>query len=62
LLAAITDSLATWPPADIERLDQLTWSWWDDGHDRQGWSIGIAVHDPLTQTSWAFEARDRSAS
>jgi hypothetical protein len=46
----------------MDRLDQLNWFWWDNGHDRQGWSVGIAVHDTSADASWAFEARDRSAS
>ena len=62
LLAALTDSLDSWPPAAMDRLDQLNWFWWDNGHDRQGWSVGIAVHDTSADASWAFEARDRSAS
>ena len=62
LLAALTDSLATWPPNESESFDTLEWFWWDDGHTRQGWSIGIAVHDHRTGRSWSFDTRDRSVS
>ncbi len=62
LLAALTDSLATWPPNESGSFDTLEWFWWDDGHVRQGWSIGIAVHDHRSGRSWSFDTQDRSVS
>ena len=58
LLAALTDSLASWPPHDLDDLDRFDWLWWDDGHERQGWSIGLAVQDRSTGVSWAFDAHE----
>jgi hypothetical protein len=54
LLAALDDSLSSWPPRDSDVLDRFEWSWWDDGHLRQGWSIGLAAHDRSNGSSWAF--------
>lgn len=59
LLAALTNSLATWPPHGFDDLDRFDWFWWDDGNDRQGWSVGLAVHDRSTGTSWACDAHER---
>ena len=58
LLASLTGNLDSWPSTEMTHVARLSWSWWDRGHDRQGWSIGLAVHDPSTDTSWAFEAHD----
>ena len=63
LLAAITGFLDVWPPDSEElgsRLDDLSWSTWDSGHARRGWSIGIAVHDSTTHRAWAFDAHEPS--
>ena len=62
LLATLTDSLATWPPNDSASFDNLEWFWWDDGHARQGWSIGLAVHDRRLGRSWSFSTQDRSVA
>lgn len=63
LLAAITDGLDEWPPNSDDlgsRLDGLSWSTWDSGHARRGWSIGIAVYDSTTRRAWAFDAHEPS--
>mgnify|MGYP006279657027 CR=1 FL=1 len=62
LLAALTDSLATWPPDETTSFDHLEWFWWDDGHARQGWSVGLAVCDRQSGRSWTFDTRDRSVA
>lgn len=62
LLAALTDVLPAWPTLEERSIERLTWFWWDNGHPRQGWSVGIAVHDATTNTSWAFDAHDSLTS
>jgi len=48
-------------PVDAEELrsaaDAMEWWIWTDG-STSGWSLSIAVHDPVDGLSWAFTAAD----
>jgi hypothetical protein len=56
--AAATDD---WPP-DCDELGQvageLRWYRWDAFEPDLGWSIRLAVHDPVEERTWVFAAHD----
>lgn len=59
--AALADLLDDWPvhPDDLgDAITELQWSLWDDGSTATGWSLRLAVDDPVHGLAWAVSARD----
>ena len=57
LLAGLDTDGPTDADAVADALTELHWCWWDDGHARSEWSLGLAVHDPLDGVAWALDVR-----
>ncbi len=63
LLAQLTDLADPWPPdpTELGRAGQaLRWSWWDAGEPLLGWTVQLAVEDPVAGYAWAIGAHDAS--
>jgi hypothetical protein len=55
------DQEEVWPPLTLEleeALTEMNWWIWDDGSLSKGWSLRIAVEDPVDGLSWALTAED----
>jgi hypothetical protein len=60
-LAVLTDLADEWPvpPGDLGRAGQdLRWFLWDPGAPMLGWSLNLAVDDPVDGIAWALTAND----
>ncbi len=63
MLAALSNSLSTWPLTSDEANDiaeQWTWWWWDADEPATGWQLQLVAHNDSTNQAWAVSARDAS--
>jgi len=59
--AALTGLDDDWPPDTDElgeAIDELRWWWWDAAEPDTGWTLRIAVEDPVDGLAWALTAVD----
>lgn len=64
-LAALAGLLDEWPvhPDDLgEAATELEWWAWDTGAPDTGWSLRLAVHDPVDGLSWAVVCADERSA
>ena len=60
-LAALTGLADDWPvpPRELGRAGrELRWFLWDPGAPQVGWSLNLAVDDPVDSVAWALTAND----
>ena len=61
LVGAIGDLHDDWPPEPDELgelVAELQWYRWDAFEPELGWSLQLAIHDPVEGLSWLLVARD----
>lgn len=63
LVAALGDLLDEWPvePTEVGDLaDEMTWYRWNAYEPDVGWSIQLAIADPVNDVAWALTAQDQA--
>jgi hypothetical protein len=61
LLAAVGDMTDRWPvpPDELGELAcELSWYRWDAHEPTHGWTLQLAIEDPIERVAWAINARD----
>ena len=46
------------PTVRSAAIGELRWYWWDAGEPDTGWTLRLAVEDPLDGLAWAVSATD----